>query len=386
MKLLFCLPFILGAIFPGVVHSEGVKKELIEKKGVKIDIKIDHKKEIVFGQTGSFSGPFKIYGEMIRNAISACFKRVNEQGGINGKQLRLISFDDNGKADLFADNINMMKSKFNIDMFLGCMGTRGVLKVLPDIKKGLISMFFPWGGDEKLQDSTLKFLVNGLGLIFPQTEELIRHIVEDLRLNKIAIFHSDGDFSKTNTQVAIEQLNAFGLEPVSVASYNKFTLDVKKTAYKLIDSDPKVVLCISPSQPAVKLIDYFFRSGNFGARFFGIDSTMFVGDILKTKGVNFHYASSVPNPNDKTISIVKNYQESLTKFYPEEPFNILSLAYFIQAMIVVEALRSIEGEITKESVIKNIEDMEDFDLNGFNVNFNLSNRYAFGDNISIIKG
>ena len=85
-------------------------------------------------------------------------------------------------------------------------------------------------------------------------------------------------------------------------------------------------------------------------------------------------------------TIVKQYQEDLKKYFPKQSFNILSLAYYISAKIIVHALKSIKGKITKEKIISEIEKMKKFDLDGFTVDFDPSNRHAFGQNISIIKG
>jgi len=342
--------------------------------------------EIVFGQTGSFSGSFKTYGEIIKNSINACFKSVNDAGGINGKHLRLESLDDKGKAHKAADNIKNMVKKNKIDMFLGCMGTRGVLKVLPLIKRGQIAMFFPWGGDEKLRQPDLSYIINGLGLIAPQTAKLIDHVVNELRLSKIGIFHSDGDFSKQNAKRTRRQLAEYGIKPIKTASYNRLTFNIKSPAKKLKSADPKVVICLATSYPTAKLINHFFEQGYFGTIFLGIDSTLFVGEILKAKGAKFSYTSCVPNHQDTTLPIVKKYQEDLKKYYPDEPYNSLSFAYFLQASIVVEAMKRIDGPLTKEKIISEIEKMKYFDLGGFAVNFDPLTRHAFGKNIIILKG
>lgn len=342
--------------------------------------------EIVFGQTGSFSGSFKTYGEMIKHAIDACFKATNDSGKLNDIKLRLESLNDKGKAHLAAKNIKKLYKKNKIDMFLGCMGTRGVLKVLPMIKNGEIAMFFPWGGDKKLMQPDLTYQINGLGLTYPQTSKLIDYIVDGLRMSKIGIFHSDGNFSKQTANTAIEQLSEFGINPIKTASYNRFTMNITSPAKKLLQSDPKVVLCLATSMPTAKLINYFFEKGHFGTMFFGIDSTLFVGDILKDKGVKFEYASSVPDPENKELAIVQEYQTNLKKYYPDESFNILSLAYYIQAKIIVEAMKTIYGPITKEKILAEIEKMQNFDLGGFKINFDPLTRYAFGQNIIMIKG
>ena len=97
---------------------------------------VDHKTEIVFGQSGSFTGHFAFYGEAIKSAILACFNAVNDAGGIGGKKLRLVSLDDHGDAELTKKNIGLLYQKHGITQFLGVMGTRGVLSNETDARTG----------------------------------------------------------------------------------------------------------------------------------------------------------------------------------------------------------------------------------------------------------
>ena len=49
--------------------------------------------EIKIGNTNPYSGPASAYGT-IGKTITAYFKMVNEQGGINGRKVNFISYDD----------------------------------------------------------------------------------------------------------------------------------------------------------------------------------------------------------------------------------------------------------------------------------------------------
>ena len=50
-------------------------------------------KEIVFGHTNPYSGPASAYGT-IGKAIQAYLDKINEEGGVNGRKLKMISYDD----------------------------------------------------------------------------------------------------------------------------------------------------------------------------------------------------------------------------------------------------------------------------------------------------
>jgi len=348
--------------------------------------KIDLKKEIIFGQSAFLSeGALQLYGELIRNAILAKFNSVNKKGGINGKILRLISFDDAGDPQKTFSNINLMK-KNKIDMFLGLSGTRSILKILPLIRKKEIAVLFPWAGDEKLRQSNLSHLINGIGWIEPQIKSLTKYSLDRLRLNKIAIFHEDSSFGSTNKDTLVKELKKRNVTPVKIASYNRFTMNIKFPAEKLIETDPKVVISLATSMPTVKLINKFLELGHYGTKFIGIDSTMFVGNILQRKGVTFHYASPVPNPLKSDIPIVKEFKADMKEYFPNDTLNILSLSYYIHASIIVDALKNIVGPVTKEKLITQIEKMKNYDLGGFPIDFDNETRHAYKHKIRILKG
>ena len=106
-------------------------------------ITIDHEHEMVFGRTGNFTGHFGPYAKRIEQGIATYFNTVNATGGIDGKRLRLISIEDDGDPKNAERNVSALLKQKGIDMYLGVMGTRRVLKILPMIKEKKIAMVFP---------------------------------------------------------------------------------------------------------------------------------------------------------------------------------------------------------------------------------------------------
>lgn len=348
-------------------------------------IKIDPTREIVFGQTGMLSGHFEKYARAIRQGILAYFEKVNTQGGIDGKQLRLISLDDFGKPEQAENNIQTLLN-LGIDMFIGNMGTRSLLYTLPLVQQKKIALFFPWGGDIALRNPSLTNIINGLGLLEPQIKALITYTIHQLGIRKIAIFHADDAFSTEAQQMLVNALASENITPVAIAAYNRYTLDIKSTAKILMKADPKAVFCIASGTPVVKLVHNFFENGFFGTTFLGVDSTFFARDILAQQGVHFYVSSSVPDTNNTTLSIVQEYQQDLALFGQSNQPNILSLAYYIGANIIVQAIKSIKEPLSKEKIISSIEKIKNVELGGFPISFDPNTRHIFGTKASIIKG
>lgn len=355
------------------------------------DITIDHDQEIVFAMLGSFTGHFQLYGELIRNGIRAHFYAVNEKGGIEGKKIRLICIDDKGSPTL-SKKITDQLRKRGVSLILGAMGTRNILHNLRNIAHGQVTYLFPWGGDDKLRRTGLKHIVNGLGNLQPQLEAIVSYCVEGLLHEKIAIFHSDGNFNTEAKDYVVSLLKKEGITPVGIGSYNRFTMDILTPAQELIKTDPKIVICIANSMPTAKLISRFFELGHYGTIFIGIDSTLFVKNILASKGASYAYTSTVPDPIKSTQPIAEWYRRDMEAYFPEEQLNILSLSYYIHAHIITKALQtyathlSLSEPFKTERFINIIEQMKNTDIGGFIINFNAKTREAYPHLVSIIKG
>lgn len=341
--------------------------------------------EIVFGQSAFLSGHLGIYGNTIKRGIECYFNHINSKGGIDGKRLRLISLDDEGRPEKTIENIKHLR-KQGVTVFIGCTGTRSILAALPMIKSGEISMLFPWAGHKKFRDQQLKNMINGLGFLTPQLEAIVNELVHKRRITSVALFHADDDFSTEAAQELTTLLRQQGINPLTTVSYNRYTVDIKRSSQKLIAVDPKVVICLGTSLPTVQLVNYFSESGYYGTSFIGIDSTLFVNRILKRRGISFTFSSSVPDPVHSSLPLVKEYRASLERYYPDETHNILSLAYYLGAAIISKALRDCQGNFTQEAILQNMEKMHQTSIGGFEVTFDTHDRHMFGKNIEIVRG
>jgi len=79
-------------------------------------------KEIVLGQTMPYSGPASAYGS-IGKAEAAYFKMVNENGGVNGRQVKIISLDDSYSPPKTVEQIRKLVEQENVLGVFQSLGT-----------------------------------------------------------------------------------------------------------------------------------------------------------------------------------------------------------------------------------------------------------------------
>lgn len=340
--------------------------------------------DIIVGQTAALSGNLGLYGKTIKNGINAYFEYINNSGGINGKKIYLESLDDKGEPEQALNNIKTLQNK-GINIFIGCTGVRSIERMLPLIQEKKIAMLFPWAGDEKFRNPQLTNMINGLGYLKPQLQAIVTELIQKRKIGRIAIFHADDDFSTQAADELTVLLKKENITPLITTSYNRLTVDITQVAQKIIESNPKIVISLGTSMPTVDLINYLWAHGYYGINFIGIDSTLFVNNILKSRNIPFTFTSAVPDPTSSQIPLAQEYRKQLDLFAPEESYNILSFSYFLSAAIIVKAIKECNNQISKENIITAIEQFKNTSCDGISLSFDSATRHIFGTEILIIK-
>ncbi len=79
--------------------------------------------KIVFGQSAAFKGPAAALGLGMRQGILAAFEEANAEGGVNGRKLELVSYNDGYEPDKAIDNTKRLLQEDNVFALIGEVGT-----------------------------------------------------------------------------------------------------------------------------------------------------------------------------------------------------------------------------------------------------------------------
>ncbi len=146
---------------------------------------------IVFGQEAVFEGPAAALGIGMRAGIQAAFEEANKRGGVQGRKLKLVTLDDGYEPDKAIAATKKLIEDDKVFALIGPVGTPTAAATQPIATAANVPFIGAFTGATFLRDSKLTNVVNIRASYDAETEAWAKHLVEDLKIKKIAIFYQD---------------------------------------------------------------------------------------------------------------------------------------------------------------------------------------------------
>ncbi len=331
--------------------------------------------EIVFGQSAALEGPAAALGSGMREGILAAFEEANRAGGVNGRTLTLKSLDDGYEPDRAIENTRTLIEGDRVFALIGPVGTPTSKATQPMATDAAVPFIGPFTGAGFLRDPALSNVINVRNTYDAETEAWIKHLTEDLKHERIAILYQDDGFGRVGLAGVNKALEKRGMTLVAEGTYQRNTTAVKSALLEIRKADPQAVVIVGAYKPAAEFIK-LARKVKMDATFVNIS---FVGskalaDELGADGAGVVVTQVVPFPWDNSIPLVAEYQAALKAANPNAEPGFVSLEGYITGRIAIEALRKVDGDVTRQAMLDAIYNTGSFELGGVTLN------YGPGDN------
>ena len=168
------------------------------------------KNEILIGTIQDMSGPLAGYGKQARNGMLLRIDEVNEQGGIHGRKLKLVSEDDGydpKKAVLAAQKL---VNQDKIFIMAGHLGTAQNLAAMPvQFEKNVIN-FFPITAAREMYEPFNRLKYSFAATYYDQIRLALPKLIKDKGAKKVCSIYQDDDFGievERGAEAALKTLN-----------------------------------------------------------------------------------------------------------------------------------------------------------------------------------
>jgi branched-chain amino acid transport system substrate-binding protein len=338
--------------------------------------------EIRFGISAPFSGAAKELGRQMKLGIETAFNRVNDAGGIHGRQLRLIAADDGYDPARTAQTMTQLYEKDQVFGIIGNVGTPTAVVAVPYALAHRMLFFGAFTGADLLRrDPPDRYIFNYRASYTEETDAVVRYLVKIRRLRpeQIAIFaqqDSYGDAGFEGVAKAMRALRSGQQGTILRLGYKRNTVDVDEAVAQLNKQRTaiKAVVMVATYRAAAKFIEKT-RDANPTMIYTNVS---FVGStalaeelmLLGPKYAAGVIVTQVVPAVDGYSSVILDYKSALSTYLPGEAPDYVSLEGYVTANVLIEALKRTGPQLDTERLVEGLESLRDFDMGlGTLVNF-----------------
>lgn len=324
-------------------------------------------KEIRIGQTMPYSGPASAYGIIGRTEV-AFFKMINAQGGINGRQVNLISLDDGYSPPKAVEDIRRLVEQEKVAFIFQSLGTPSNSAIMKYLNQAKIPQLFVATGaaifsNPKLDPWTMGFNPNY------QSEAAIyaKHILANTPNAKIGVLYQNDDFGQDYLT---------GLK--SVLTGDKAKMITKTVSYEV--SEPTVDSQIVTLQGAGVDVMLFAATPKFGAQAVhkshavGFKGARYISNvsaafpIMKAAGLDaakgLFTAGYVKDTSDPALAKDPGYMEwaaFCAKYMDKNAVVDGNAAYgYAAAQTMLQVLKQCGNDLSRANILKQAQSLKDF--------------------------
>lgn len=295
---------------------------------------------LVLGEFGTMTGPESTFGISTHRGIMMAVEEANASGGIQGKPIKVISLDDQGRSDEAVTAVTKLVTQENVQLILGEVASSRSIAAAPVAQKYKVPMISPSSTNPRV--TQVGDFIFRVCFIDPfQGKVMAKFAAQNLKMKTAAILRDiKSDYSVGLADFFAEDFQKMGGKIISDLSYSSGDADFKAqlTAIKLKKPD---VLFIPGYYTEVGLIARQARELNYNGVLMGGDGwdSAKLTEIGGKAVVGGYFSSHYSPKSDKPVvqNFVAKYKE---KYNGEVPNGLAAMGYDAARVAIAAALKS----------------------------------------------
>jgi branched-chain amino acid transport system substrate-binding protein len=344
--------------------------------------------EIRFGIAAPFSGPAKELGHQMKLGIDTAFDRLNDAGGVEGRQLRLIAADDGYEPARTLEAMKQLYEKDQVFGFVGNVGTPTAAVALPYALERRTLFFGAFTGANVLRnDPPDRYVFNYRASYAEETDAVVHYLIKLRRLQprQIAVFAQQDAYGDAGFAGVAKAFRTLGANDGAILrlNYKRNTVDVDDAVNQLKSQKPpiKAVVMVAAYRAAAKFIEktrdlypgMIYTNVSFVGSTALAEELTLLGPRFATGVIVTQVVPAVAGYS----SMVLEYKNALAKYFPGEAPDYVSLEGYVAANVLIQALKRTGPQLDTERLIDNLESTRNLDLGlGTPLNFGRAEHQA----------
>lgn len=326
--------------------------------------------EIKIGQTMPYSGPASAYA-LIGRVMSAYFKMVNEErGGINGRKVTLISYDDSYSPPKTVEQTRKLVESDEVLAIAGSLGSPTNLAIAKYLNANRVPQILVMAGAAKLDDPVgLPWTTTFYSSANVETQIYAQFLLEHKPEGKIGVLYQNDDYGRNY------------LSGLKAALGSKASMVTFKSGYNL--TDPTINSQVIALKASGADVFFIAASPKFAAQAIRkahelgwkplqivVTAASQIQTVLKPAGleasrdlVTSLWIKEAGNPMWEDDAAIKDFRSFMANWVPGAQAEDASAVYaYSTAQMVGELLRRCGDELTRENLIRQATNVKDYQL------------------------
>jgi branched-chain amino acid transport system substrate-binding protein len=315
--------------------------------------------EIVLGCSNSFSGPLAFTGEQATKfGVDLYFKALNDAGGINGRKVRTVYYDDGYRPQDAAANTKKLVEQDKIFAVIAPQGTPPVMATLDYLEENKVPLLFPFQGSPAVRGK--KGVFSGMTLYDRQSKMMIDYLVGQRKYTKFAALYQDDEYGKAFLTAFEKDLGRHNVKMVAAEPVKRGVNDVSAQIAKLQAAKPEVTFLVLTPGPGAQALKERQKIG-------WTDTVMVSSGPLTDErylALAAEAAEGVeglslwPDPVTSDLPGVRRYREAMQKYFPKNEVNRYSLSGYFAGLLFAEGAKRAGKNLTRDSLITALESIK----------------------------
>jgi ABC-type branched-subunit amino acid transport system substrate-binding protein len=323
--------------------------------------------EIKVGNIMPYSGPASSYA-VIGKTEAAYFDKVNAEGGINGRKIRFISYDDAYSPPKAIEQARKLVEDDEVLLIFQPLGTPSNSAIQKYMNAKKVPQLFVASGATKWGDPKNFPWTMGWQPNY-QSEGRIyaKYILDHLPDAKIAVFWQNDDAGKDQVKGLRDGLGDKAGMIIADKSYEVSDPSIDSQIVALRDSGADTFFSWAAPKGSAQAIR---KVGELGwkPRFFLANVSASVAGVLKPAGLQYakdiissHYLKDPTDPSWKDDPGIKTWRAFMDKYYPSGDQVDLNAVYgYAAAQTMVQVLKQCGDDLTRENVMRQAANLKNF--------------------------
>jgi branched-chain amino acid transport system substrate-binding protein len=328
--------------------------------------------EIKIGNIMPYSGPASAYG-VIGKTEEAYFRKINAEGGINGRKINFVSYDDGYSPPKTVEQARKLVESDEVLFIFNSLGTppNSAIQKYMNMKK-VPQLFVATGATKWNDPKEFPWTIGWQPNYQSESRIYAKYILKNMPNAKIAILYQNDDYGKDYVKGLKDGLGAKAASMiVAEESYETTQPTIDSSIVKLKSTNADVFFDVTTPKFAAQAIKKVAEIEWKPLHFLN-NVSVSIGSVMKPAGfensqaiISSAYLKDTSDPQWKDDAGMKAFDEFLAKYFPEGNRIDANLMYgYTVAQGLVHVLKACGDDLTRANIMKQAASINGLELGG----------------------